>query len=145
MCRPFWTTLHKLEDDDSLRVEPFSVASWNIEPTKESLKAYRFFRIRSTGPNTSGGDNLRLACAGIELYGTLTEENTELRARLASIERHLNDFMATSYSNVHRGVHALSQEATDAFEAARAKIAAFMNAEERETVHPVASQRIPEW
>ena len=46
----------------------------------------------------------------------------------------MNDFMATSYSNVHRGVHALSQEATEAFEAARAKIAAFMNAEERETI-----------
>ena len=77
--RNSWTTLHKHEDDDSLKVEPFSVASWNIEPTKESLVPYRFFRIRSTGPNASGGDNLRLACAGIELYGTLTEENTALR------------------------------------------------------------------
>lgn len=31
-------------------------------------------------------------------------------------------------SNVHRGVHRLSQEATDAFEAARANIAGFINA-----------------
>ena len=35
----------------------------------------------------------------------------------------------TSYANVHRGVHLLSQQATDAFEAARAKIARFINAE----------------
>ncbi|MGA0236730.1 MAG: aminotransferase class V-fold PLP-dependent enzyme, partial [Alphaproteobacteria bacterium] len=44
----------------------------------------------------------------------------------------MNDFMATTYSNVHRGIHALSQEATDAFEAVRTKVAAFMNADERE-------------
>src|ERR1700712_923571 len=31
-------------------------------------------------------------------------------------------------SNVHRGVHHLSQQATDAFEASRKKIAAFINA-----------------
>ena len=46
----------------------------------------------------------------------------------------MNDFMATTYSNVHRGIHALSQEATDAFEAVRTKVAAFMNADEREVV-----------
>ena len=46
----------------------------------------------------------------------------------------MTEFMATTYSNVHRGVHALSQEATDAFEAARGKVATFMNADEREVV-----------
>jgi len=46
----------------------------------------------------------------------------------------MTDFMATTYSNVHRGVHALSQEATDAFEGARGKVARFMNADEREVV-----------
>ncbi|MDS4009898.1 MAG: cysteine desulfurase [Defluviicoccus sp.] len=34
----------------------------------------------------------------------------------------------TIYANVHRGVHTLSQEATDAFEAAREKLRAFINA-----------------
>lgn len=33
-----------------------------------------------------------------------------------------------SYANVHRGVHTLGQEATDAFEAARHKLARFINA-----------------
>ena len=32
------------------------------------------------------------------------------------------------YANVHRGVHSLSQQSTDAYEAARAKTQAFLNA-----------------
>ena len=43
----------------------------------------------------------------------------------------MDQFMKTSYANVHRGVHRLSQEATDAFEAARTKVARFMGADER--------------
>ena len=46
----------------------------------------------------------------------------------------MDQFMKTSYANVHRGVHRLSQEATDAFEAARTKVARFMGAAEREVV-----------
>ena len=37
-------------------------------------------------------------------------------------------FASRDYANVHRGVHLLSQRATDAFEAARAKLAAFVHA-----------------
>jgi cysteine desulfurase/selenocysteine lyase len=37
-------------------------------------------------------------------------------------------FVEQHYSNVHRGVHTLSQEATDAYEAARATVAAFIGA-----------------
>ncbi len=37
-------------------------------------------------------------------------------------------FVEQHYSNVHRGVHTLSQEATDGYEAARATIAAFIGA-----------------
>lgn len=36
--------------------------------------------------------------------------------------------METSYANVHRGLHLLSNEATGAFEEARAKVARFLNA-----------------
>ena len=36
--------------------------------------------------------------------------------------------MEGSYANVHRGVYALSQRATDKFEAARTKTAKFINA-----------------
>ena len=38
------------------------------------------------------------------------------------------DFAATSYSNVHRGVHTLAAESTDAYEKARASVAKFLNA-----------------
>jgi cysteine desulfurase/selenocysteine lyase len=38
------------------------------------------------------------------------------------------DFVEQHYSNVHRGVHTLSQEATDAYEAARVTVAAFLGA-----------------
>ena len=37
-------------------------------------------------------------------------------------------FALRDYANVHRGVHLLSQRATDAFESARAKLAAFLHA-----------------
>jgi cysteine desulfurase/selenocysteine lyase len=39
-----------------------------------------------------------------------------------------------SNANVHRGVHLLSQRATDAFEAARAKVARFINAQRPEEI-----------
>ena len=37
--------------------------------------------------------------------------------------------MTTSYSNVHRGLHTLANETTDAYEAARASVARFINAD----------------
>ena len=42
--------------------------------------------------------------------------------------------MAHSYSNVHRGLHTLANETTDAYEAARRKVAAFVGAEVNEIV-----------
>lgn len=46
----------------------------------------------------------------------------------------LVDFYTQDYSNVHRGVHALSQRATQAFEAARQAIASFVSASSQEIV-----------
>ncbi len=43
-------------------------------------------------------------------------------------------FVEQHYSNVHRGVHTLSQEATDAYEAARATVASFIGARTDEVV-----------
>jgi cysteine desulfurase/selenocysteine lyase len=40
----------------------------------------------------------------------------------------------TYYANVHRGVHKLSQQATDAFEAARTNVAEFVNAESSDEI-----------
>ncbi len=44
------------------------------------------------------------------------------------------DFYRTSNANVHRGVHALSEEATAAYEGAREKVAAFINADQTQSV-----------
>jgi cysteine desulfurase/selenocysteine lyase len=40
----------------------------------------------------------------------------------------MDRFYRESYSNIHRGVHTLSVRATDAYEAARSKVARFINA-----------------
>ncbi len=44
------------------------------------------------------------------------------------------DFYSERYANIHRGAYSLSVEATDAYEGARARIAAFLNASPREVV-----------
>ncbi|MBW2667825.1 MAG: aminotransferase class V-fold PLP-dependent enzyme, partial [Deltaproteobacteria bacterium] len=47
----------------------------------------------------------------------------------------MSEFYSHDYANIHRGVYELSQRATDAFEAAREKVRAFLNAgEAREIV-----------
>ena len=43
-------------------------------------------------------------------------------------------FVEQHYSNVHRGVHTLSQEATDAYESARGTVAAFVGGQHDEVV-----------
>jgi cysteine desulfurase/selenocysteine lyase len=43
-------------------------------------------------------------------------------------------FVEEHYSNVHRGVHTLSQEATDAYERARTTVAGFIGASHDEVV-----------
>ena len=40
----------------------------------------------------------------------------------------IDAYYATSNANVHRGVHTLGNDATDAFEHARARVAAFIDA-----------------
>ena len=42
----------------------------------------------------------------------------------------LAGYYAAGNANIHRGVYALSQHATQAYEAARGKVAAFLNAAE---------------
>jgi cysteine desulfurase/selenocysteine lyase len=44
------------------------------------------------------------------------------------------DRLRTSYANVHRGLHTLANETTEAYEAARGKVAAFLGADRDEIV-----------
>ena len=52
---------------------------------------------------------------------------------LAVIEA-ITEMMTSSYANVHRGLHTLANETTDAYEAARKSAARFINASEGEVV-----------
>src|SRR6202046_3510547 len=46
----------------------------------------------------------------------------------------LNQAYTTQYANVHRGLHYLANEATEAYEGAREKVAAFLNAQRKEEI-----------
>ena len=46
----------------------------------------------------------------------------------------VKDFYEKGYSNIHRGVYLLSQEATEVYEDARKKVSAFINAEKEEEI-----------
>ncbi|HEX6312655.1 MAG TPA: aminotransferase class V-fold PLP-dependent enzyme, partial [Acidimicrobiia bacterium] len=46
----------------------------------------------------------------------------------------MDEFYRNSYANVHRGVYSISEEATQAFEGARAKLASFLNAPKRHEI-----------
>src|ERR1700728_5413563 len=48
--------------------------------------------------------------------------------RPLAVIRAVDDYETRSHANVHRGVHALSQEATAAFEGARERVRRFLNA-----------------
>ena len=46
----------------------------------------------------------------------------------------LNTAYTTQYANVHRGLHFLANEATEAYESAREKVAGFLNAKRKEEI-----------
>src|SRR5215471_51666 len=46
----------------------------------------------------------------------------------------LRDFYTQDYANIHRGVYPLSERSTEAYEAARERVARFLNAEPGEIV-----------
>ena len=61
-------------------------------------------------------------------------DNAATTQRPQAVLRALMGFYGSDNANVHRGVHALSQRATDSFEAARRTIARAINAESDEQV-----------
>ena len=61
-------------------------------------------------------------------------DNAATSQKPRSVIEALVDYYETYNSNVHRGVHTLSMEATDRYEEAREKVARFINAEAPESV-----------
>jgi cysteine desulfurase/selenocysteine lyase len=55
-------------------------------------------------------------------------DNAATTQKPVSVIRAMDDYYTGYNSNVHRGVHHLSQKATDAFELVRKKVAAYINA-----------------
>lgn len=64
-----WTLLRAHKNDETLKGTHFATASWPVESPDGT--PYRHFRVRQTGPNSTGDDYLVLS--GFELYGTLYE------------------------------------------------------------------------
>lgn len=61
-------------------------------------------------------------------------DNAATSQKPQSVISALNHYYEWDNANVHRGVHALSARATDAYEAARDKLAAFVNASSRDEI-----------
>lgn len=61
-------------------------------------------------------------------------DNAATSQKPDSVIKSLSQYYEQTNSNVHRGVHALSMEATDQFEEARSKIAHFIKAESEEEI-----------
>ena len=61
-------------------------------------------------------------------------DNAATSQKPRAVIQALTDYYETYNSNVHRGVHTLSMEATDRYEEAREKVARFINAETPESI-----------
>lgn len=61
-------------------------------------------------------------------------DNAATSQKPASVIEAINEFYSNYNSNIHRGVHQLSEEATDKYEGARKKIAKFINAESNKEI-----------
>ena len=61
-------------------------------------------------------------------------DNAATSQKPISVIESLSNYYSEYNSNVHRGVHTLSMEATDAYELARTKIAKFLNSKPEEII-----------
>ena len=61
-------------------------------------------------------------------------DNAATTQKPEKVIKALESYYRSINSNIHRGVHTLSIRATDAYEEARSKVAAFINAEHREEI-----------
>jgi hypothetical protein len=84
-----WQPLREHKNDASLAAK-MAVAAWALDGAAVGGCSFRHFRVRQTGENAGGIDNL--CCAGIELYGRLTtrelskEEEEEQAAAAVAIQ-----------------------------------------------------------
>ena len=61
-------------------------------------------------------------------------DNAATTQKPRSVINAVNDYYKKTNSNIHRGVHTLSQKATEKYEKAREKVAKFINSNEKEII-----------
>ncbi|MEJ1994011.1 MAG: cysteine desulfurase [Limibacillus sp.] len=90
-----------------------------VLPGDNSVAAFDVERIREDFPILKR-----------EVYGRplVYLDNAASAQKPRQVIKAMTDCMENHYSNVHRGVHRLSQEATDLYEGGRKKLASFINA-----------------
>ena len=73
---------------------------------------------------------------GLEVYGKplVYLDNAASAQKPRAVLDRLEQAYTTQYANVHRGLHYLANEATEAYEGAREKVAAFLNAARKEEI-----------
>ena len=73
---------------------------------------------------------------GLEVYGKplVYLDNAASAQKPRAVLDRVEQAYTTQYANVHRGLHYLANEATEAYEGARDKVAAFLNAGRKEEI-----------
>src|SRR5580700_630817 len=73
---------------------------------------------------------------GMQVYGKplVYLDNAASAQKPQAVLDRLNQAYTSQYANVHRGLHYLANEATEAYEGAREKVAAFLNAKRQEEI-----------
>src|SRR6202142_3366275 len=91
----------------------------------QSIGAYDVNRIRADFP-----------ILGMQVYGKplVYLDNAASAQKPQAVLDRLNQAYTSQYANVHRGLHYLANEATEAYEGAREKVAAFLNAGRKEEI-----------
>src|ERR1700724_3498061 len=89
------------------------------------IGAYDVNRIRADFP-----------ILGMQVYGKplVYLDNAASAQKPQAVLDRLNQAYTSQYANVHRGLHYLANEATEAYEGAREKVAAFLNAKRKEEI-----------
>src|SRR6201993_1839189 len=73
---------------------------------------------------------------GMQVYGKplVYLDNAASAQKPQAVLDRLNQAYTSQYANVHRGLHYLANEATEAYEGAREKVATFLNAKRKEEI-----------
>jgi cysteine desulfurase / selenocysteine lyase len=99
-------------------------------------------RARVTHPAVSNGSyDVAKLCAdfpalGMKIYGKplVYLDNAASAQKPQAVLDRMRKAYTQEYANVHRGLHYLANEATEAYEGAREKVQAFLNAERKEEI-----------